>query len=95
MSDRTHLIEEAFSLAEAGQLSYSMPLDLTKKLKEELDYVPWSVAYSMLLSLQPYLSNSQQESAFKQYVQTLVRPAYENLTWEENDADESTEHLTR
>lgn len=65
VSDRTHLIEETFSLAEAGQLDYTVPLNLTKKLENELDYVPWSVAYSMLSTIKSYLSNSEQEAAFK------------------------------
>ncbi|CAG9829478.1 unnamed protein product [Diabrotica balteata] len=31
--DKTHLLEETFMIAEANQLSYTIPLELTKKLK--------------------------------------------------------------
>lgn len=66
-SDRTHIIEETFSIAEAGQLSYEIPLELTKKLADERDYTPWSVAYTKLSSILNYLSgsNSGQEENFK------------------------------
>lgn len=66
-SDRTHLLEEAFSIAEAGQLNYNTPLEFTKKLTNELDYTPWSVAYSKLSTILNYLrgSNSPQEDNLK------------------------------
>lgn len=66
-SDRTHLLEEAFSIAEAGQLSYNIPLEFTKKLTKERDYTPWSVAYSKLATILNYLtgSNSAQEENLK------------------------------
>lgn len=66
-SDRTHFIEETFSIAEAGQLNYEIPLEITKKLINERDYTPWSVAYSKLSSILNYLvgSNSAQENNLK------------------------------
>ncbi|KAJ8956778.1 hypothetical protein NQ314_006653 [Rhamnusium bicolor] len=67
ISDRTHLLEESFSIAEAGQLSYEIPLDLTKNLITEIEYTPWSVASSKLQTILRYLSGSgsAQEETFK------------------------------
>lgn len=69
-SDRTHLLEETFSLAEAGQLSYEIPLELTKNLTNERDYIPWSVAFSKLSTIINYLrgSSSPQEANLKVYI---------------------------
>lgn len=46
VSDRTHLLDDAFSIARAGQLSYQVPLEMTKYLVNETEYVPWTVAAS-------------------------------------------------
>lgn len=65
VSDRTHLLEESFSIAESGELDYTVPLDLTKYLASELNYVPWSVASSKFEDILIYLRNSEYESNFK------------------------------
>ena len=43
--DRANLLDDAFALAEAGQLGYEIPLHMTKYLKNEAHYVPWRAAY--------------------------------------------------
>ena len=40
-SDRTHLLNDAFSLAEAERVPYTVPLDLTKYLRKETSDGPW------------------------------------------------------
>jgi glutamyl aminopeptidase len=50
VSDKAHLLEESFSIAQSGELSYEIPLKFTKYLVEEINYVPWSVASSKLLN---------------------------------------------
>ncbi|CAH1108047.1 unnamed protein product [Psylliodes chrysocephalus] len=85
VADRTHLLEEAFSIAEADLLDFEVPLELTKKLSAEFDYMPWSVAYIKLRSILNHLkwSGSDQEAAFKKYVIDIVSPAYNNFSWNE------------
>ncbi|KAJ8961758.1 hypothetical protein NQ318_021359 [Aromia moschata] len=96
-SDRTHLLEELFSLAEAGRVEYSLPLNLTKKLEQEIDYTPWCVASSGLKNILKYLngSSSIQEETLKAYVSKIVTPAYQNLTWDESEGDGHLRKLTR
>lgn len=60
-ADRTHLLEESFSIAEAGLLKYSIPLDLTKMLVDEINYIPWSVGSTMLQKIKGFLSDSVEE----------------------------------
>ncbi|KAJ8915223.1 hypothetical protein NQ315_015446 [Exocentrus adspersus] len=97
VSDRTHLIEEAFSVAEAGQLSYEIPLELTTNIVDELDYTPWSVASSKLKGVLSYLSNSESAHAdnLKAHIRNLVNTAYENLTWTESEGDSHLRRLAR
>lgn len=63
--DRTHLLEETFSIAAAGQLTYEVPLKLIKYMKAEENYIPWSVAYDALTLLKTYLTNSVVLAQFK------------------------------
>lgn len=74
VADRTHLLEEAFSIAEADLLDFEVPLELTKKLSAEFDYMPWSVAYIKLRSILNHLkwSGSDQEAAFKVFIYTDI-----------------------
>lgn len=48
VADRGHLLNDAFSLAEATQLEYSVALDLTAYLVNETRNVPWNVAAGKL-----------------------------------------------
>ncbi|RZC34917.1 glutamyl aminopeptidase [Asbolus verrucosus] len=93
VSDRTHLLEESFSIAESGDLSYKIPLELTKYLVNETNYIPWSVASSELQELAKYLQTSEFESDFKAYVISLLKPIYEELGWD--DSDEKEPHLKK
>lgn len=65
VSDRGHLLNDAFSLAEATQLDYRIALDLTTYLANEDTYVPWSVAASKLGGLKNYLYYTELYSKFK------------------------------
>lgn len=58
ISDRTNLIDDAFSLAEAQIISYTVPMELTKYLKKEREYVPWSSASSKLSKIHTTLSST-------------------------------------
>lgn len=64
ISDRGHLLNDAFSLAEASQLDYDVALNLTPYLQSETDYVPWSVALGKLGSLKTFLYYSEHYVAF-------------------------------
>ncbi|XP_057652415.1 glutamyl aminopeptidase-like isoform X2 [Diorhabda carinulata] len=95
--DKTHLLEETFKIAEAGLLSYKVPLELSKKLKNERDYTPWSAGSNNLLSILNRLGStkSEQESSFKDYLINIVTPAYKEFTWTENENDSHLNKLTR
>ncbi|XP_031332735.1 glutamyl aminopeptidase-like isoform X3 [Photinus pyralis] len=92
ISDKTHLIEESFSIAESGDLSYSIPLELTKYLENETNYIPWSVASSKLGGLKKYLVDTLDFPHYSRYMLNLVEPAYVALGWNEKPEDS---HLTR
>ncbi|XP_017484575.1 PREDICTED: glutamyl aminopeptidase-like [Rhagoletis zephyria] len=87
-ADRAHLINDAFSLADASQLDYSIALNLVLYLEKELDYVPWSVASSRLLDISNLLYYTDSYRDFVVFARKLIVNAYENVTW-----TVSTDHL--
>lgn len=64
ISDRAHLLNEAFSLAAASQLDYDIALDLTRYLKDETEYVPWRVAIDKLSELKSRLYYTEHHETF-------------------------------
>lgn len=79
--DRAHLLSDAFALADAGQLDYSIPLNLTKYLSHELEYVPWTVAISRLIAIRNLLYNTEKFYEFNQFARQLLANVYKNVTW--------------
>lgn len=65
VSDRTNLLEDAFSLADASELEYSIAMDLTLYLPEERHSIPWSVADTKLTTVDTLLSSTDISSKFK------------------------------
>lgn len=56
--NRAQLIDDAFALARAGQLNYSVPLQLTKYLSKEEDVIPWYSAMNGFSYLVEQMSRS-------------------------------------
>ncbi|XP_020715909.1 glutamyl aminopeptidase [Ceratitis capitata] len=88
VGDRASILNDAFSLADATQLSYDIAFDLMKYLAKEEDYVPWSVAVSKLTSLKNSLMFTETYINYKQYASDLIEPIYKKVGW-----TVSTDHL--
>ena len=73
------MINDAFSLAESGQVPYSVPLSMTKYLKKEKSLIPWESAYDKINTMGRLLQNSPSYSLFRKYVLDLVKDHYERL----------------
>lgn len=85
VADRAHLINDVFVLADAGQVDYSIALELSKYLEKELDYVPWNVAASRLRSISNLLYFTDMYRDFVDYARQLLKAAYESVTWNVGD----------
>ncbi|NXS90821.1 AMPE aminopeptidase, partial [Jacana jacana] len=93
-ADRAGILDDAFSLARPGLVNYSVPLDLTKYLINETDYLPWH----RVISSVTYLANMLEDDAslysrFQEYFQYLVKPIVDQLRW--NDSGGHLERLLR
>ncbi|XP_076628645.1 glutamyl aminopeptidase [Colletes latitarsis] len=88
VSDRAHLLEDAFSLAAAGELDYGVAMNMTAYLPKERHVVPWMVAASKLTAIDTLLSSNSSSSKFKQYVRNLMDDIYNHVTWTIGDSND-------
>jgi hypothetical protein len=65
IADRAHLLDDIFSLAEAGLVSYTLAMDMTKYLTSETEYVPWSVASTKFKKFHTVLISSPSYAKLK------------------------------
>lgn len=83
-SDRTSLINDAFSLAYAGRLAYAVTLDLTKFLKSEKRLGPWETAISELNGISSILTYTSTFTLYNKFVTDLLLPIYKDLGWQDD-----------
>lgn len=81
IADRAHLLNDAFALADASQLSYSVPLEMTAYLAEEKDFVPWYVAAANLQALRRNLMYSDSYVSYLTYARQLLTNVYNEVGW--------------
>uniref|UniRef100_A0A1B6C9L0 Aminopeptidase n=1 Tax=Clastoptera arizonana TaxID=38151 RepID=A0A1B6C9L0_9HEMI len=81
-SDRANLLDDVFSLAEAGYVKYATALNLTKYLEHEGHPVPWSVASDALVAIKTRLLLKSQYSQFQKYAQSIIAPHITNDIWD-------------
>ncbi|KAM6301234.1 glutamyl aminopeptidase [Aegotheles albertisi] len=82
IADRAGILDDAFSLARAGLVNYSVVLNLTKYLVNEADYLPWH----RVISSVTYLANMLEDDTnlyprFQEYFRHLVKPIVDELQW--------------
>uniref|UniRef100_A0A8B9TX94 Aminopeptidase n=1 Tax=Anas zonorhyncha TaxID=75864 RepID=A0A8B9TX94_9AVES len=93
-ASRAGILDDAFSLARAGLVSYSVPLELTKYLTNEEDYLPWQ----RVISSVSYIANMLEDETdlypkFQDYFRHLVKPIVNKVGW--NDSGDHLERLLR
>ncbi|KAF0305361.1 Glutamyl aminopeptidase [Amphibalanus amphitrite] len=75
-TDRSSLINDAFALAGAGHVSYSVPLHLSSYLSAERHYIPWKTAVDELTGLQYRLRYTELYGDFRGEYSSLTPLQY-------------------
>ena len=76
--DRANLLNDAFALAEAGLLSYEIPLRMSTYLRKETHLVPWEAVYYKFERIAHWLEgNETREKWFDQFVISLITGHYQ------------------
>ncbi|XP_077297060.1 aminopeptidase N-like isoform X2 [Arctopsyche grandis] len=93
---RGQLLDDAFSLAQAGQLNYTVALDLTKYMIDtEKKLIPWYATLTNLQLLYMGLQRSSKYGYFQEYISRLVMPALKTFGYEPMSNDTTQETMLR
>ncbi|XP_029452010.1 glutamyl aminopeptidase [Rhinatrema bivittatum] len=85
-ADRAGFFDDAFALASADILEYTIALNLTKYLRNEMDYLPWQRVTSVLSYLTDMLENDNDlYPKFQEYFRYQVKPISDSLEWKDDD----------
>ncbi|KYO24411.1 glutamyl aminopeptidase [Alligator mississippiensis] len=94
-ADRAGVLDDAFSLARADIVNYSVPLDLTKYLQNETEYLPWQRVIVAVTYLSDMLKDDKDlYPIFQKNFQTLVKPITQQLGWNDEEDGPGT-HVRR
>ncbi|CAG0878547.1 unnamed protein product [Darwinula stevensoni] len=93
--DRSNLVDDAFALAEAGKLSYEIPLHMTKYLKYESHYVPWRAAYVNFADISSKTYTLPFFGDLRSYLSRLAEPILNELGWDVREEEGLIKRLLR
>ncbi|XP_034944364.1 endoplasmic reticulum aminopeptidase 2-like isoform X3 [Chelonus insularis] len=88
--DRASLIDDAFTLSDAGEINATIPLRLSLYLLKERDYIPWATALSYLHSWKEKLGESAGYKRYIIFLKKLLGPVTEYVGWNDEGS-----HLTK
>lgn len=78
-SDRSNLLDDAFSLAKAGHINYSIPLELIKYMEKETEFVPWKTVEVNTAYIREMLQYSTHFGKWKRYISSLLKPVLRQI----------------
>ncbi|KAJ7394007.1 hypothetical protein OS493_003679 [Desmophyllum pertusum] len=85
ITDRAGLIDDAFNLARGGYVKYIVPLNITKYLGMEDEYIPWAAFENNIDYITSILSQSSPTYKYlKKYLQYQARTTYTKLGFRES-----------
>lgn len=95
VKNRAQILDDSFNLAAAGYLDYSVPLNISRYLKQEREYVPLKAALTSLDYLKDMFVRTQHFDKFKSYVLDLLEGVYKDVGFEEKTTDPPLKVYTR
>merc|ERR1711874_435378 len=88
--DRAQLMDDAFSLGRAGQLSPDVALNMVTYLVKETALVPWQIALGHLSTWAELLEETVARKNLKKFILFLIDNIYKKLQWKDEGS-----HLDR
>lgn len=92
-ADRTQLINDAFSLSQAGLVAVTVPLEMCMYLLKENEFVPWASALGHLKKWKQVLQETELIPQLNAFIRHLVSPMYNKVGWV--DKGSHTDRLMR
>ncbi|XP_056008322.1 putative aminopeptidase-2 isoform X2 [Ostrea edulis] len=78
-TNRAQLINDAWSLAKAGELPMEIALQTIEYLGDEMDYVPWTAAEKQLSYVQKMLVRTSLYGKYKNFMSSLLKKPFQRL----------------
>ncbi|KAH3860106.1 aminopeptidase N-like [Dreissena polymorpha] len=78
--NRAQIINDAWSLAQSGDLAMEVALQTTNYLDKEREYVPWAAASSQLSFVNSMLARHPLYGSFKNFMRSKTGDAFKELT---------------
>lgn len=91
VNNRAQIIDDAFNLARAGRLDYTIALGVTQYLSREIEYTPWKAALYGFGYIDTMLERTPAYGEFQRYMKTLIHPLYNRLGFEAKPSDSHLE----
>ncbi|XP_046398971.1 aminopeptidase N-like isoform X2 [Ischnura elegans] len=93
--ERAMLIDDAFNLARAGYINYSVVLNLTSYLHRESDYIPLYAAHRGFNFLESVLSESNELTNLKVHMRKIMTSFFGTRIFEVTPVDDHVMKLSR
>ncbi|XP_046398929.1 aminopeptidase N-like isoform X1 [Ischnura elegans] len=93
--ERAMLIDDAFNLARAGYINYSVVLNLTSYLHRESDYIPLYAAHRGFNFLESVLSRSNELTNLKVHMRKIMTSYFGSRIFEVTPVDDHVMKLSR
>lgn len=93
--DRWGIINNAWALAEAGELSTSLVLELCESYRKEADFTVFSAMLSGVLRVGSFYRTEKWFKAYKAYVRSLLAPTVKRLGWSKKPGESHGDTLLR
>ncbi|CAG9772406.1 unnamed protein product [Ceutorhynchus assimilis] len=96
VSNRGHLIDDAFQLANVGYINYTVAFNLVNYLTNaEKNYLPWYAALRNMEELRVIISNYEYSGIYDNFILKLIKPMFDQLGTSEEPGDTQNEKLLR
>ncbi|EJW88532.1 peptidase family M1 containing protein [Wuchereria bancrofti] len=78
---RARILDDAFALAEANFISYEIPLNLTKYLSMEEEFLPWRMVLNGIGTIVENFSDEPETQHIRDYLEPLLIQLYNRIDW--------------
>ncbi len=93
--DRWGIINNAWALAEAGELSTPLVLELCQSYRKETDFTVFSAMLSGVLRVGSFYRTEKWFKAYRAYVRSLLAPTVKRLGWSKKPGESHGDTLLR
>lgn len=94
--NKAQIMDDSFNLAKAGELEYLVPLELSKYLKLETDYIPTAATFEALEYLDVMFREEEMDYKYlMSYAKSLLLDQYNQLSFNIGDTDSHTVILSK